>query len=508
MICTFNFLSTYMPEELIPKHILSKSSFLQGCQCIKSLYLNKNQFDLKEKVSTSQQAVFDKGHEVGKLARILFPGGTDASPQSKFNYQESVSFTRDLLKKNVSIIYEAAFQHKQVLTAVDILVNNNGKFKIYEVKSSTEIKDINIIDAALQYYVLTKSGILLDDISIIFINNQYSRNGELDLKQLFNIESVKNKVLQKQNYVKEKIEELKLVATSNNVISKDIGPHCTDPYDCDFINFCWKNIPDVSIFDLIRLNKNKKFVLYQEGIIDFKALPADYKLSDSQKMQVDCYLKQKTYINKNEINHFVSKIAYPVYFMDFESFQSPFPRFDNSRPYQQIPFQFSLHCKSHQKGEARHMDFLAEANSNDPRIPFIKALLKAVEMPGAILVYNQSFEISILKQIAIDFPDFSDGIYSLISRIIDLMIPFSKQWYYSPAMNGKYSIKSVLPSLIPGMTYENLEIGVGGEASAAFINMYGSTNQSEIKKTRNNLKEYCKLDTFAMVKLLEILEKV
>lgn len=193
--------------------------------------------------------------------------------------------------------------------------------------------------------------------------------------------------------------------------------------------------------------------------------------------------------------------------MDFETFQSAVPLFDNLKPYQQIPFQFSVHYKNNQNSELIHKEFLAEA-TGDPREEFIIALLKATDQPGTILTYNQSFEISRLKELSTSFPKYCTEIKERISRIMDLMVPFAKRWYYSPAMNGSYSIKAVLPALVPELSYNDMEIGDGGAASAAFLKLGNSKDFTQAGAVRNNLKEYCKLDTLAMVHILNKLERL
>jgi hypothetical protein len=497
-----------MTEQILPKHILSKSTFLRGCQCTKALYLYKKHPELLEDVSDAQQMIFDTGTNVGILARDLFPGGIDSSPIDTYHYQDAVLKTQELIKNKTKIIYEACFQFEEVLCAVDILINDKGIWKCYEVKSSTSLKAINVLDCSIQYHTLTNSGINLSDISVIHINNQYTREGELDLKQLFTIESVKNEVLELQGFVKTKIKELKSVATSKQCPSVNIGPHCSDPYECDFSEHCWGDIPMVSIFDLVRLNGNKKWDLYNEGIVHFKDIPKDYKLSEGQQLQVDSYLKKTSFIDKKAIRDFLSEFSYALYFLDFESFNSAVPKFDKSKPYQQIPFQYSIHHKQEPKAEIKHFEFLAEANINtDPRIPFIESLLSATEKEGTILVYS-SFEVSRLNEIGRDFPKYLRDIENRISRVVDLMLPFQKRWLYNPIMNGSYSIKSVLPSLIPDMSYEHLKINNGGTASSAFQSLYENSNPEEINKIRTALLEYCKMDTYAMVLLLEHLEKI
>lgn len=462
---------------------------------------------MRDETSEAQQAIFNRGTDVGTLARDLFPRGADASPIDSYHYQESVMKTSELIQDGNKIIYEAAFQFEQVLAALDILVQKSSKWFAYEVKSSTEVKDVHIKDAALQYYVITQSGIPLEDISIIYINNQYIRNGALDLSQLFITQSVKKEVLEIQEFIAENISELKRVASSKIKPTKDIGTHCSDPYPCDFMTHCWSHIPEVSIFDLVRLSSTKKFELYSEGILEFSQLHDGHMLSEAQQMQVESYLSKSDFIDAPAIRDFLSTIEYPVYFMDFETFQAAVPQFDNSKAYQQIPFQFSIHHKYTRQAKATHNEFLAEA-IGDPREVFIIALLKATEQPGTILAYNQSFEISRLKELSIDFPEYTPEIEKLISRVLDLMVPFSKRWYYSAPMNGSYSIKAVLPALVPELSYKDLEIGDGGTASSVYLTLFNNTDATHVELVRNNLKEYCKLDTFAMVQLLEHLDKI
>ncbi|HKR05966.1 MAG TPA: DUF2779 domain-containing protein, partial [Bacteroidia bacterium] len=345
-------------------------------------------------------------------------------------------------------------------------------------------------------------------ISIIYINNQYTRKNDLELNKLFIIESVKNKVIQLQESIEQKINELKSVLTSGTAPHEDIGLQCSDPYPCDYSSHCWKHIKEPSVFDLVRLNSNKKFQLYKKGIIEFTQLPHDYNLTDGQRMQVDCFLNQKTFIDKSAIKAFLSELSFPLFYLDFESFQSFIPLFNNSKPYQQIAFQYSLHKKSKRDEEPIHYDFLADADGNDPRITFIESLLNDTESTGQIMVYNQAFEITILKQLASDFPKYAEDIHERISRIVDLMIPFSKHMYYNPRQNGRHSLKVVLPAVVSGLSYDNLEIGQGADASAAFLSLYNNRNKSDVEKIRINLKEYCRMDTYAMVKLFEFLEKI
>lgn len=486
------------------RHLLSKSSFLKGLQCEKQLYLYKYHYDWADEISEGQQAIFDRGHHVGELAQQLFPNGVNASLDDPMKSLQQVELTRELIDKGEKVIYEAAFQYDDVLVIADILVKEKNKWKIFEVKSTTEVKDEHIPDASVQYYVISNSGINVIDTSLIHINNQYVRKGDLELKKLFSIESVHDQVLEAQKSVEENIEKFKEVLRRKKIPGIDIGPYCSNPYDCSFLGHCWDHIPEYSIFNIGNLKADKKFELYQMGIINLEDVPNDYKLSNGQRLQVESHISQKSYIDKKAIKDFLNSIAYPHYFLDFETFNPAIPLFDNSRPYQQIPFQYSLHYQESAKSKLEHYEFLAEA-SGDPRIPFLENLLAVTEGKGDIIVYNQAFESGRLKELAEDFPKYKKQIEHRLSRIKDLMMPFQKKHYYTPEMKGSYSIKAVLPALVPDLSYDDLEIADGGTASRAFESLYFEKDNKKIKEIREQLIEYCGMDTMAMVRIYEVL---
>jgi hypothetical protein len=287
----------------------------------------------------------------------------------------------------------------------------------------------------------------------------------------------------------------------------DIGEHCYNPYTCGFFNYCRKHIPEDSIFDFSGMHLTKKYELYREGIISINDVPLDYPLNKNNKLQLDVHKNGKALIDKKAIKNFLSDLSYPLYFMDFETFQPAVPLYDNSKPYQQIPFQYTVYLKKSKDSEAEHFEFLAEPGI-DPRKKFIESLLKAIKSKGDVLVYNKTFEITRLNEIARDFPEFADEIEKLISRIKDLMTPFQKKYYYSPEMKGSYSIKAVLPALVPELSYDNLEINEGGLASIAYESLQTETDLMFIAEIKQQLLEYCKLDTLGMVRILEKLENI
>jgi len=489
------------------KAILSKSTFIRGLQCEKSLYLYKHNYNLRDDISQQLQAIFNQGTNVGILAQDLFPDGVDASPSSYFKMQESVFKTQEFIENGEQIIYEATFQHNGVLSALDILVKEEDGWKGYEVKSSTSVSDTYILDAAIQYYTIVNSGIDLKDISIIYINNQYIKDGSIDIQELFTVESVYDRVLELMPSIPNQIARFKTVIGQDSQPIRDIGTHCDTPYGCDFKGLCWKHIPDYSIFNISRLGTDIKFDLYNQGIITFNQLDLNIApLNGNQQIQVISELENKTFIDKANIQNFICGLEYPIYYLDFETMTSAVPIYNNSRPYQQLVFQYSLHIE-HKNGEIEHKEYLAEANQNiDPRNAFVEQLIQDCGTYGDVLVYNIGFERGKLNDLIGLYPQYAYEINNIINRLKDLMTPFQKKWYYTPEMKGSYSIKYVLPALVPELSYQDLEIKEGGTASNTFTQMVIGEFGGDIQKTRIDLLEYCKLDTYAMVKIVEKLK--
>ena len=488
------------------KHILSKSTFIRGIQCEKSLYLNKHAKSLRDPLSPEQEAIFSQGTNVGELAQGLFPGGVDCSPESYYNFQESVEKTHQEIKKGTKVIYEAAFQFNGVLAALDILVKEDDGWHAYEVKSSTKVSETYEMDATIQYYAISNSGIELKDISIVYINNQYTKDGPLDIHELFTIESVNDRVQELIVGIPNQVARFKNVLTASDSPNIDIGEHCHNPYGCDFSGHCWKHIPDYSIFNIARLRKPKKFDLYNQGIVNVEDIPDDCDLNDKQWMQVESERNQESFIDKRAIEKFVNDLEYPIYHLDFETFATAVPVFDGSRPYQQLVFQYSLHIE-YEDGRLEHKEFLAQADGTDPRIEFISRLIEDCGSSGSVMVYNRGFESGKIEDLIEFSPRHKVALQEIIDRIVDLMVPFRERWYYTPEMQGSYSIKKVLPALVPELSYDNLDIKGGGEASSAFSQMVQGTFDGDIDETRKHLLAYCKMDTLAMVEILKEIKR-
>ena len=477
---------------------LSKSLFLRGLQCYKSLYLDRRRPELRGEISYAQERLFEMGKEVGKYAQRLFPGGVFI-PFEEIPLSEQIIQTTDEIKKGTSTLYEPAFSYNNVFIKVDILHKGKNGWEIYEVKSATEIKDIYIGDVAVQYYVLKGTGLPISRAYLVYINNQYVRYGEIEVDKLFIIEDITEAIEQKQGFIEEEIQKMREVLKGDIPII-DIGRHCHEPYDCDFIGFCWQHVPEDSVFELKGRGANG-YELYKQGIIHLKDVPQEL-LSNSQKIHVEGTLEKKDFINREAVKEFLESLWYPLCFLDFETFNISIPLFDGTRPYQQIPYQYSLYCKDNESSELRHYEYLAKAEV-DPRKELIEKLLKEISENACVVVYNKSFEIGVLKNLGGWFPEHKKKIDNIINNIIDLMSPFQRKDIYLWQMRGSYSIKAALPLLVPELSYKDMDIKDGEMAMNAYFTMAKSKDPSEIEKIRKALLEYCKLDTFGMVKMVE-----
>lgn len=483
-------------------HTLSKSRFIRGLQCHKSLWLHTRKPELLEE-SPEAQAIFRQGHVVGDLARELFPGGT-LIPYDGMTHDEQIAMTRKALK-TAKVIYEAAFCHNGVFVKADILHRTASGWNLYEVKSSTEVKDIYLDDVAVQHHVITGSGVPLNKAFVVHINNAYVRDGDLDLEELFVKSAVKSDIKARQADVIHEIDRQKKVLARRTCPKIDIGPHCSDPYECDFAGHCWQHIPENSIFDLAGRGVDK-FQLYREGIVRIEDVPLD-RLKAQQLQQAELAHNKGTVVGKKGLKEFLDSLWYPLCFLDFETFIEAVPSYDGQRPYQQIPFQYSLHCQTRKGGKVKHSEFLAEPNVN-PRKALLKQLLHDIPDDACILAYHKSFEIGRLKELAEQFPKYRKKIENMIDRTVDLIVPFRQRHLYSWKQKGSHSIKAVLPAFVPEMSYDGLEIADGGAAMEAYHMMCAvADNPVELAKIRMALLKYCRQDTLAMVKLLKVIEE-
>ena len=487
-------------------HILNKSTYMLGVQCEKALYLSKTRRDLVPPTDPLRQAVLEAGTEVGCLAQQLFPGGVDLRPATASDFGLSLEATRAAIARGERVIYEAAFVHEGVMVALDILVQTDEGWSAYEVKSSGGVKDSHVQDAALQAQVIEGNGVALVSISVIHLNTGYVREGPVDAQGLFTISSIVNEVASERARVAERIANLKAVLSSERVPDVKIGPHCNDPVPCNFRAHCWAEEPkERSVLTLTRA-RGREWALHARGVRVLEAVPDDEPLSVAQRRQVDGWKTGQISIDLGELRRWVSALSYPLRHFDFETFAAAVPPFDRARPYQQIPFQYSVHTQDSVGAEPTHRFFLGDGRG-DPREALTQQMLLDLGEEGDLLTYHASFERGRIQELARDLPHHAAALDRLVPRIKDLEVPFLEGWYYAPAMNGRTSIKQVLPALVPGLSYHALSIQEGGTASFLYGQLESGKYGGDVAELRADLLAYCELDTLAMVKILGVLER-
>jgi len=491
--------------------VLTKSKYLNGLQCLKYLWIAVNDPKRIPEPDEQDQFRFDEGHLVGEYSKKLFPNGIDL-PSSPADFGENLKETQKSLVIRKPL-FEAGFLKDRVYSRADILDPVKGskdKWDIIEVKSSTEVKDVHIQDVAFQKYCYEKAGLKINKCFLMHINKEYTRDGDIKVDQLFVKEDVSKKIDEEIKNIPERLPQMFKVIDSKEEPKSKIGEFCKDPYDCPIKNECWGFLPENSVFNLYRGGK-KSLDLFEQGILSIRDIPKDYELGDKQNIQLFCATNNKPHINKEAIRSFMKKLKYPLYFLDFETYQTVIPLYNGLRPYQQIPFQFSLHIID-KKGNKKHHSFIAEGKA-DPRPEFFKKLKKLLAKKGSIIVYNQSFEQGRLKELAGLLPKENKTVDEFIKRMVDLLVPFRNFDYYDSKQHGSASIKYVLPALTK-VTYKGMEIANGGQASLRYLFIiHGSydgkkANKEEIKKVREDLEKYCCLDTEAMIMILDKLNEV
>lgn len=487
---------------------LSKSRYCSGVQCPKMLWLKKN---MPEEFDDSEinETIMEAGSAVGELAMGLF-GDFVRVPYGDLG--EMVEQTKELIEAGTPIIAEASFSIDGLFCSVDILKNlGNGTVELYEVKSSTKVKEIYYQDASFQYYVLSRLGYKVKTCAIVHINNRYIRHGDLDINKLFTVEDITGDAAMRQPDVADNINRIREYMLQTEEPVDDIGEHCFAPYDCGFFKHCTKHLPTPNVFNVAGATSKKKLKCYNKGIVSFEDLNACGMLSSLQRKQIEHELfGYPPYVDKDNVRNFMKTLSYPLYFFDFESFTSAVPLFDDSSPYEQIVFQYSLHYIEHEGGELKHTEFLAYPGS-DPRRALAEQLCADIPLDVCTTAYNAGFEKGKIRGLAKLYPDLREHLMNIHDNIQDLMIPFQKKWYYCRAMQGSYTIKHVLPALFPddpSLDYHNLEgVHNGSEASEMFAKM-ASMQPEELEKAREQLLKYCGLDTFALVKVWEKLREV
>lgn len=484
---------------------LSKSRFLSGSQCEKKLYFDVYRKELKPVVSSAQQQLFDTGHRIGALAQSVFGGGFDATPANIKDYDVWLNNTKDALANGLSTIYEAAFSHDGLFAALDILHHRDGERWAIEVKSSSDIKEYHLIDAAFQFRVMEGCGVRPDRFFIMHIDSKYTLNGVLEPERLLKLIDITDKVIDCRDETSTKLASLKSMLDAKLEPAVSIGTHCGKPFVCEYQHHCWKDVPQDNIFKLPRIDKKKAWELYSLGITHINELTDEHGLSANQQISVSSFKSGASHIDKPAINGFLNNLCYPLSFLDFETIIPSIPILQGTKPFQQLPFQYSLHVIHGTDAEPECYGFLSEeghfrSNSNiDPLEVLVQSMLHDLPKNGSILAYNMKFEKGIVASLANRFPSYADFLADVSERMVDLLDVFSKGWYHLPEMYYSSSIKVVLPAIAPEFNYDDLEVGNGMDASRGYQRLIDGTFDGDTDKFRNDLIAYCKRDTEGMV---------
>ena len=484
---------------------LSKSRYLSGLQCHKRLYLDIHAPSFATKPDAATQAILDMGTDLGELARQRFPGGRLVTAGYRQS-QEALAQTAELLQDStVPAIFEGAFQFNQVLIRVDVLervgMNDRGQstWRLVEVKSSTKVKAIHVDDLTIQSYVLEGVGLALVDICVMHVNTQYVFDGRhLDLDQLFGMRSLTETVRPRLPEAAARLVAMQ--AMLEKLSAPTIAPdeHCQSPYECPFWAHCTQEKPPRWIYHLP--GSSKTVVQLRElGVETIDEIPDHVTLTTVQLRVKD----NREWIG-NELRSALEKIEYPVHHLDFETFMPAVPKFVNTRPYQVIPTQWSNHIE-HLDGTLQHAEYLCR-DGRDPREELAVTLLDSLGKQGSICVYS-SYERSVLERLAEDFPTLRKDLKRVITRLWDLHVVI-RDHYYHPGFEGSYSIKAVLPAVVPSLSYGDLAIRDGGVAACEYSRMvFTVTDWIEKAQIEEALLRYCERDTLAMVELRRELKK-
>ena len=481
--------------------LLTKSRYCRGLQCPKMLWMDLNMPDVAEPAGNATFA--ENGRHVGEVARSYF----GEYEQVVYNEERSamVQQTKHLMSLPAGTIAEAAFSTGNLYCAVDLLHKSKDGWELIEVKSATRVSPAYVDDLAFQYYVLTASGVPVTRACLLYINNRYVRQQELDLQQLFCMQDCTADVRDMQPLVAQRVRDITEYCKNETEPQRDIGLFCDTPHTCVYRNYCGRHLPQWNVFGISRMALEKKHELYRKGIVSFvEVLEYLPDLNAKQRLQVETTLYGKPdTVDREAIRGFLHTLTLPLYHLDFETFQQAVPQMQGCSPYQQIPFQYSLHIEE-RDGTLLHREYLAP-HGMDPRRELAEHLCSDIPADVCVLAYNTSFEKGVIRNLAAQFPDLAEHLMKIHDNLQDLMIPFSKGWYYSDAMQGSYSIKYVLPALYPddpALDYHNLEGVHNGAEAAAMYAKLNYLSPQEVAVAREQLLQYCGLDTYAMVRVL------
>ena len=483
------------------KHLLTKSAFVNAIDCERFFWIYQNERELLQEPDEAQQALFDQGHDVGDKAKMLYPDGIEIDWND--GHEAGIAQTAEVIGKRQPL-FEAGFQHGKTHARADILnPASNGRWDLIEVKSSTEVKEEHLDDVAFQKHVYNAAGIHIRRCFVMHVDKTYVRKGELDIKGLFKRTEVTDDIKPLAVDIPERIKRLLSVMSKAKAPDANLGPYCAK---CPLYDECWSFLPDRHVFQLNRAGQ-KAYDLMDRDILAIRDIPEDYPLTSRQTIQIACEKSGKPHIESQQIRAFLSRLKYPLHFLDFETFMAAIPQYDELSPYEQVPFQYSLHVVPSPGRRAEHYSYLSDGKA-DPRPEVLSTLKKRLGRNGSIVAYNAGFEIRVLRSSANHFPKYAAWCESLIPRFADLLLPFREFHYYHPDQEGSASLKAVLPAMT-GKGYNQLEISDGETAGLRFREMaFGNVAESRKKAIHRALEAYCHLDTEGMIEIIKELQRL
>lgn len=488
---------------------LSKSEYIMFLKQPAWLWLKKHDKSKLPEIDPNTQAMFDTGHLFEKYAEQLFPNAMRIGYSfENNNYVTMPRRTTEALENGTKTIFQGRFETENITCIVDVLDRVEGNtFDIYEIKSSTSVKIDHEYDLAFQIVVLEKAGLHIRHAGVILVNNQYIRNGKIDTKAITKITDVTEAVRELLDETKINIQ--KALKTIESTTPPSMSPRFVRFGPIDEWLAIYKSLYNVdphSIYNLTSLKAPLVGELEDLGITLIKDIPDTIKLTEKQRLQVHTTKHNKRVIEKTKISNFLKDLKYPLYFLDYETLSSVIPPFDGTKPYQQVPFQYSLHILETPDAELKHKEFLHKENSN-PGLPLLQKLKEDIGDEGTILVWFEKFEKSRNKELGEMFPEYADFMQKVNNRVVDLIIPFSQGWFVDKDFFGSASIKKVLPVLVSELSYKELNIQEGASAQRLWMQTILEGKNSDSKdKIMADLIEYCKLDTLAMVQLYKVLQ--
>lgn len=490
---------------------LSKSRYVTGLQCPKILWMNQHmpeQFD----ESVRDKTRLDVGNVVGDLAMGYYGDFVEVE-FDEHGFEAMAERTRELLDAGERTICEATFIYQDNFCMADILRVEDDGVHIVEAKATDEVKDYHLDDASYQLWVIEQCGLKVKSVGLMHLNKDYRRKGDINLHELFVVEDITDEVRSRISSVPQNIQSIAAKTDVEIEPEMRVGRHCRKPHACGYQAWCKREFPTPNVFDINGIWMSVAADLaYDKGVVTFDDVAAaELDLNARQMAQVLCEVNEEDErIDSEAVRGFLEGLRFPLYFLDFETFQEAIPPYDDCWPYEQIPSQYSLHVLDEPGGELRHYEFLAPEGS-DPRRAVAERLCRDIPMGACSIAYNMSFEKGRISEMAGLFPDLADHLTSINEGMVDLIEPFKNGFFYRRAMGKSNSIKSVLPALFPDdaeLDYHALEgVHNGGEAMHAYANLVNLPLE-ERAAVREQLLRYCELDTLAMVRIYEKLVEV